>query len=415
MLYPKFIANDQFFNLDDSVSEMKQLVNIADNLKRLHNLTTQHFDSFEKLISQYLQSGLEIFQLETGIVSNINSQQQYIVKDVVSPLDAIQQGDIYSLEDTYCMQVYKTREVVGFPEIGNHDDMKAHPVYQNLKLEAYLSAPIFVRGELYGTLNFTSQKPRKHGFSEHERDLIGMMANSIGNFILIQDKERNLITANDRLKVLVGHLAHDLRNPLGIIDNLAYMAVNFNPAEREKLKLLTGIRKNAQRSLELVSSVLDVAALGTGKLVIDKKPFNLLNLINDCLDNYEVLAHEREISVDKKVADSIMVSGDEARLAQVFHNIFSNAFKFSVQGGTIIVTANEIEADSNQVRISISNAVSPNNESDKNVDNLLYKSIGFGMDIIREVLTLHSAELQIEKESDLFSVSFELSKVDNNK
>lgn len=415
MHYPKFIANDTFFNLDDSVSELNQLMSIADNLKRLHNLTTQNFDSFETLISHYLQSGLEIFQLETGIVSNIDGNQQYIVKDVVSPLDAIQQGDIYSLEDTYCMQVYKTREVIGFPEIGNHDDMKAHPVYQNLKLEAYLSAPIFVRGELYGTLNFTSQKPRKHGFSEHERDLIGMMANSIGNFILIQDKESKLITANDRLKVLVGHLAHDLRNPLGIIDNLANIAVNFNPAEREKLKLLAGIRKNAQRSLELVSSVLEVAALGTGKLVIDKKPFNLLKLINDCLDNYEVLAHERKISVDKNISDSIIVSGDQARLAQVFNNIFSNAFKYSVKVGTVKITVNETISDSNKVRILISNIISQNNESDEYIDNMLNKSIGFGMDIMQEVLALHNADLKMDKESDLFSVSFELSIVDNKK
>jgi len=71
MYYPKFIKNDKFFNIDDSVPEMEQLMNIADNLKQLHTLTAQHFDSFEKLIYQYLQSGLEIFQLETGVVSNI--------------------------------------------------------------------------------------------------------------------------------------------------------------------------------------------------------------------------------------------------------------------------------------------------------------------------------------------------------
>jgi signal transduction histidine kinase len=102
--------------------------------------------------------------------------------------------------------------------------MNCHPAYQNLKLEAYLSAPIFVERYLYGTLNFTSTESRANGFSRHKHDLIALMANSIGNYIMLRQKEEELVDLNKRIKRFVGYLAHDLRNPIGSIIGLAQMA-----------------------------------------------------------------------------------------------------------------------------------------------------------------------------------------------
>ncbi|MCW8988624.1 MAG: GAF domain-containing protein, partial [Gammaproteobacteria bacterium] len=204
MKYPEFIKSKIFYSLDKSKSETEQLAGLSENLKTLHQLSSRHFDSFEDLIASYLKAGIDIFQMETGIVSEIINDKDYIIKDVISPLDVLEAGSKFELEGTYCREVHKTKKVIGLPHVGEIEEMKGHPVYQNLKLEAYISAPIFVHDVLFGTLNFTSLAPRENGFSEHEHDLISLMANAIGNFILLQNKENSLLQLNERLKKLVG-------------------------------------------------------------------------------------------------------------------------------------------------------------------------------------------------------------------
>lgn len=66
--------------------------------------------------------------------------------------------------DTFCSLVYEADDTVAFhnPEDG---DVKDHPSYQDLGLEAHLGEPLMVGGERYGTLNFSSPDPREIPFT----------------------------------------------------------------------------------------------------------------------------------------------------------------------------------------------------------------------------------------------------------
>ncbi|MDX1296337.1 MAG: histidine kinase, partial [Sulfurimonadaceae bacterium] len=152
MQYPDFVDNDTYFRLDRSTSEHEQLTAMTNNLKKVHNLTTRHYDDFEELIAAYLRAGIDIFQMQTGIVSHINEEKQYIIKDVVTPLvEILHKNDVFELDGTYCREVAKSGRTLGFPHVGEMEALNSHPVYQNLKLESYISAPIYVRDTLYGT------------------------------------------------------------------------------------------------------------------------------------------------------------------------------------------------------------------------------------------------------------------------
>lgn len=223
MQYPAFIENEEYFQLDDSKSYHEQLIALTNNIKRLHQLSIMQFDSFEILMQSYLKSGIEIFQMSTGIVSNIVDGKDYIVKDIVSNIKAIRTGDVFELEGTYCKEVVKSKKILGFPHVGTMKEFQSHPAYVNLKLESYLSAPIFVRDVLYGTLNFSSTTPRQNGFSEHEHDLISMMADSIGNYILLKQKRRAL----ERLIIT---------DPLTTLHNRRYFDEIYTQKRKEALR-----------------------------------------------------------------------------------------------------------------------------------------------------------------------------------
>lgn len=403
MNYPSFIEDTTYISMDASSSETEQLRAMLSNLTRIHLLTASKFESFDELIHEYLLSGTEVFGLETGIVSQIVGDT-YTVCDVISPLDVLEKGQKFGLEETYCHQVIKSQQVLGFPQVGALEYMRCHPVYENLKLESYLSAPIFVDDELFGTLNFTSVKAREHGFSTHERNLIVLMANAIGAFILLRNKEDHLLALNQKMKRFVGYVAHDLRNPLGSIIGLAKMATKPSASPERIKQIAQKISRPAETALEFVNTILENAALSTGKVALSKHIINAQHLIESAQDAVEHFAAESNISIAINTPKEMTLWCDEQRLHQVLTNLLINAIKYSPRD-SIVQCSVALTVDS-KAEIKVENPTSPETQHVRNVDGKVYGSVGFGLDIAQEVLKAHHTSLSIEESPKAYSASF---------
>ena len=159
----------------------KSLAQYSDRLQQLHSLATLNHRTQEDLFADYLQAGCEMLGLSTGIVSRVKNHIYQIVA-VKSPLN-LQIGDEIPCVDTYCAEVIETKTTVSFAEVGQIESMQNHPVYQNLKLESYIGTPIFVSGNLFGTLNFSDTIPKKAKFTRGEIKIVELMARDIGQEI----------------------------------------------------------------------------------------------------------------------------------------------------------------------------------------------------------------------------------------
>ncbi len=401
MNYPQFVDNQTYYSMDTSRTELQQLVGLSNNLKKIHLLTTSNFRDFDQLIQEYLKTGLEIFNMKIGIVSRID-ENDYIICNAISPEDAIKKDDVFPLEDTYCREVFHSKAVLGFPHVGGMNEMKDHPVYQNMKLESYISAPIYSNGVLFGTLNFTSTIPRKYGFSEHERDLISLMANSIGSFLELNQKESELIAANDRLKRLVGYVAHDLRNPLSSIHGLASF-VNRGD-EQQRLQISKYIQNSAENALEMVHTILETAAMGTGKIELKKTNADFSELISSVKGQFSDSIDEKNIRFELNCVQGLIVEIDPSRMEQVLTNLYSNAIKFTPDGGVISTTVSR--SDLGMIDFMISNEMEEARTEKQIRDH--EKSVGFGQDIVREILKLHDSELKILETGKEYKASFSI-------
>lgn len=407
--YPEFVDNKAYLGMDSSLSEKDQLWAMLSNITRVHLLTADKYHNFDDLIHEYLTLGCEVFCLETGIVSEVNKEGKYIVKDVLSPLEVLEKGQEFELEDTYCREVIKSQSVLGFPEVGRLDYMNCHPVYQNLKLEAYLSAPIFVEEELYGTLNFTSTHIRHHGFSSHERDLISLMANAIGNYILLRDKESKLVDLNNRMKRFVGYVAHDLRNPIGSIIGFAKMGTKQETTKKRLKSIIERIIPTAETALEFVNTILENAALSSGKLTLNKTTLTANDLINTASESLASLLSSSQTTIELSGETATVVSCDTDRLHQALVNLLSNAGKYSPDQSVIAI---QITQNGQYAEIQISNPVaSIQQDANKEPDQQIYGSTGFGLDIAREILAAHGSELHISKTDSAYTVQFQLDAV----
>ncbi|MEL6135867.1 MAG: response regulator [Cyanobacteria bacterium J06628_6] len=163
-------------------ADEENLAMFGASLKHLHRINTTQYETFDALFGDCLETGCQIFGLETGIISQIE-EEAYTIRSVRSNIDALAANDRFDLADTYCAAVVHEHQTVAYSQVGHIAEMQGHPVYQTLRLESYLGTPIFVNGKIYGTLNFSSTAARTAQFSRHEQEIIELMARSIGRFL----------------------------------------------------------------------------------------------------------------------------------------------------------------------------------------------------------------------------------------
>lgn len=158
-----------------------------DRVHELYNLLLFNHDDFQSIYSTYLGKGLDIFDLSLGVISKINDEE-YQILAIQPGFAGLTPGIRLALKDTYCAMVVQENTVVSFDHIGLHPVMKEHPAYKSSLLESYIAAPIWVNGEIYGTLNFTSRLPRISPFTKQDQEFISLMAQGLGSMI-----ERDLL------------------------------------------------------------------------------------------------------------------------------------------------------------------------------------------------------------------------------
>ncbi len=190
------------------------LANFSDRLKQLHRLATTNYERLEDLFADYIETGCQIFNLTTGIVSQV-TDFTYKILAVRSPLD-LSVGFETDCKNTYCAEVVEKETTVCFSHVGIMKQMQQHPVYQNLHLESFIGTPILVNGVIYGTLNFSDTTPRTEEFESYEKEIIELMAKDIGqslaawqNRAALQKSEQRFRSAFEQAAVGIAHLAPD--------------------------------------------------------------------------------------------------------------------------------------------------------------------------------------------------------------
>jgi signal transduction histidine kinase/ActR/RegA family two-component response regulator len=136
-------------------------------------------------------------------------------------------------------------------------------------------------------------------------------------------------------------LGHELRNPLGAI-SAAIHVLNAGGDSDERAPRLRGIiARQTQHLSLLVDDLLDVSALVIGKLALERRPQDLLELVERTLSSFrEIGTFSRHVIT--LTGESLWVNADPTRLEQIVRNLLDNALKYTQPGGRIDVTiANE--------------------------------------------------------------------------
>lgn len=146
--------------------------------------------------------------------------------------------------------------------------------------------------------------------------------------------------AQRRQTEFIGVVAHELRGPLGPLSNAAAL-LGLAKATESVMPMVKGIiDRQVEHLARLVSDLLDVARIDTGKLRLDVRRMDLQEVLHECTDAASAaIAPGRQHLVIETPPGEILVNGDRVRLTQIFRNLLDNASKYTQEGGTITLTA----------------------------------------------------------------------------
>ena len=155
----------------------------------------------------------------------------------------------------------------------------------------------------------------------------------------------------------IGVAAHELRNPLGALKGYASMLVYQTRqgkgaalAEWQR-EALDEIDEATMRLDKLTEDLLDVTRLQAGRLILSRKPTDLVALARHMVTQRQLTTQQHTISLDTALS-SLLVEIDRGRIEQVLSNLLGNAIKYSPRGGPIELSIRE-EGEQHEALLSI--------------------------------------------------------------
>jgi len=131
-------------------------------------------------------------------------------------------------------------------------------------------------------------------------------------------------------------LAHELRNPVAPIGNVAEVLSRVLAGDEEKRTLAEIIRRQAMHLSRLLDDLLDVARVTQGHIELRRTVGPLAGCIHQAIETAQPLVREREHRITvSETFQPLHVNADRVRLAQAIGNIIINAAKYTPPGGDI--------------------------------------------------------------------------------
>ena len=209
--------------------------------------------------------------------------------------------------------------------------------------------------------------------------------------------ERGLAKANeDRM---IYSISHDIKAPLGVIDNNAEMIQTTDSGENQRAG---NIRQACSGILQLINSLLDFSRLNQGKEKVEQKTFRLGQLLNEVAGIYAQIASNKELRFIRELNGcEKTVKGDSIKLNRIVSNLLNNAVKFTTTGSVIL----RCEYDAEKLDILVEDTgigMSPE-ELDRifipyecKLNGMNTNGLGLGMCIVQKLTALLEGEITVQ-------------------
>ncbi len=200
---------------------------------------------------------------------------------------------------------------------------------------------------------------------------------------------------------LVATVSHELRTPLASILGFAELLNARDPDPETRRKYVQTIYSEGQRLTALVDDFLDLQRIEQGQFQLTREPVDFAELLEEEIALYggQSSRHTFELKIEPDRA-AVIADADRARLTQMIGNLFSNAVKYSPDGGVVAVTA---KRRNGAVRVSIADRGLGIPAADRDrifekffrvsSDGRTIGGTGLGLAVCKEIVEAHDGDI----------------------
>jgi signal transduction histidine kinase len=300
---------------------------------------------------------------------------------------------------------------LGFPnmvaDVGEDDD------YVELVegIKSQLTVPVPREHRVIGVITLESDK-LSH-FDLEDLNFVVRLADHASVAISNSQLYEQVKLANEYKSEFVSMVAHELKLPMQNIKGYGDLLAKGLGGELSEMQnqFVSVIRSNVDRMNTLVSDLLDISRIETGRLRLDLKPTAMQEVVDEAVGSLKQRIEEKKQTITVEAPDQLpQVLGDKGRLTQITINMVSNAHKYTPEGGHILVRLWQEACDGRtDVVCSVKDngvGIAPEDvarlgQKFFRVDNPAVQDVhghGLGLSIVKNLIQMHGGELTVESE-----------------
>lgn len=213
----------------------------------------------------------------------------------------------------------------------------------------------------------------------------------------------------------LSNMSHELRTPLNSVIGFTDVILMgmAGPVTDKQKEFLGDISRSGTHLLTLISEILDLSKVESGKMRLESSEFSVKELVDSTLFMFKEKALKHAITVTTSIEEGIgLLKADRTKLKQVLLNLFSNAFKFSDDGAKITATARYVPFEregstEDGIEIAVTDTGVGISEADQKklfqpfqqVESSLnrkFSGTGLGLSLCRRFVELHGGRIRVQ-------------------
>ncbi|MEO6682096.1 MAG: response regulator [Ginsengibacter sp.] len=238
--------------------------------------------------------------------------------------------------------------------------------------------------------------------------IINTIRRQISLILQLNISEKKVVESAKIKEVFMTNMSHEIRTPMNAILGFTGL-LKHKKLDKESLEYVRTIEQSGENLLIIINDILDLSKLGAGMLKIDKRPFNIRDLLNSVKGIFSNKLEEKNILFTTVVESSVpnVLLGDATRLTQILVNLVGNALKFTNKGSISVGIYNKgISGDSINIGLMVADTgIGIKKEMQEQIferfqqaeDSIIrnYGGSGLGLSIVKDLVKLQNGTIEV--------------------
>ena len=200
----------------------------------------------------------------------------------------------------------------------------------------------------------------------------------------------------------ISNVSHELKTPLTAIGNYATVLSSPSLSESERKEYAKAISEATRKLSELVTNILRLNKLENQQIYPNVSRYDLGEQLCECLLGFESAWEAKSIEIETDIEDGIFVSTDREMMTLVGNNLFSNAIKFTDEGGKVSLS---LKSDGNFASVTVSDTgCGISSETGEKIFDKFYQGDtshatsgnGLGLTLVKRVIDVTGGQISVQ-------------------